>query len=56
MKKGLYELKDINPVVAKYSYSKIESIFGNRAAEVAKLMGVKKSETIKKKKEVKGGE
>lgn len=59
MKKGKLELKDINPIVSTYSYSKIESIFGIRAAEVAKLMGVKKSFKPKKSlkdKEDKGGE
>jgi len=56
MDKGRLELKDINPIVATYSYSKIESIFGDRAAEVAKLMGVKKLVKIKKKKQDEGGE
>ena len=57
MIRGKLELKDINPIVSAYSYSKVESIFGEKAAEVAKLMGVKKSfkpSKSKKDKEEKG--
>ena len=56
MKRGKLELKDINPIVNTYSYSKIESIFGDRAAEVAQLVGVKKLVRTKKKKQDEGGE
>ena len=59
MKRGKLELKDINPIVKTYSYSKIESIFGDRAAEVARLVGVKKAskpKKSKKDKEEEGGE
>ena len=56
MIKGKYELKDINPIVATYSYSKIESVFGDRAAEVARLVGVKKVSKPKKSKKDKEAE
>ena len=59
MIKGRYEVKDINPIVSTYSYSKIESIYGDKAAEVAKLMNVKKTSKPNKSlkdKEDKGGE
>ena len=59
MKRGKLELKDINPIVKTYSYSKIESIFGDRASEVARLVGVKKASKPKKSKKDKeetGGE
>ena len=59
MNYGKLEKKDINPVVAKYSYSKIIKLFGDNGEHVASLMGVKKAsepkKSDKKDKEVKGG-
>ena len=49
------EKKDINPIVSTYSYQKIIDLFGDDGKHVAKLMGVNKPKTTKKKK-VKGGE
>lgn len=41
----------INDEVGKWSYSKIEKVFGNKAEAIAKVVGVKKPVAKKEKKE-----
>jgi len=41
----------INDEVAKWSYTKIEKVFGDKAEAIAKVVGVKKPAAKKKSKE-----